>query len=242
MTRYAILFSRKARLTVAYFDGTLFELPMRKSRKEKLPTPEALLEAAEQLFAERGVEGTPLRQIAIAAGSANNFAVQYHFGSREELIDAIFEYRLPALEARRAELLKKLRDPGDVRGVMEIIVRPLFEQHDANGRHTHASFMSRLRHSSEGLFRDAIFLEKAPVTDIVLSRLRDLLSNLTERAFLQRTSLALGIVLDALQNLDRRASGFDDEEETLQLVLTLLVALMTAPDFKSVVAKSKKER
>jgi AcrR family transcriptional regulator len=214
---------------------------MRKNKKDKLPISEALVEAAEQLFAERGVEGTPLRRIAMAAGSANNFAVQYHFGSRDELVDAIFDYRLPALEARRAELLKKLRDPQDVRAILELICRPLFEQHDANGRHTYASFMSQLRHSSEGLLRYVIFVEKAPVTDIVLSHLRESLSHLSEREFLQRTALALGIVLDAIQNLDRRATGFEDEEETLQLVLTLLEALMAAPAIKIVVAKNKRK-
>jgi hypothetical protein len=86
-----------------------------------------------------------------------------------------------------------------------------------------------------------IFAEKAPVTDIVLSRLRESLAHLSEREFLQRTSLALGIVLDALQNLDRRATGFEDEEETLQLVLTLLEGLMTVPVIKTVVAKNKRE-
>jgi AcrR family transcriptional regulator len=214
---------------------------MRRSKREKATTSEALVEAAEQLFAELGVEGTPLRRIAIAAGSANNFAVQYHFGSRDELVEAIFNHRLPALEVRRAELLKKLRDPRDVRSILELICRPLFEQHDANGRHTHASFMSQLRHSSGGLLRRVIFAEKAPVTDIVLSRLRESLAHLSEREFLQRTSLALGIVLDALQNLDRRATGFEDEEETLQLVLTLLEGLMTVPVIKTVVAKNKRE-
>jgi hypothetical protein len=117
----------------------------------------------------------------------------------------------------------------------------LFEQRDADGRHSHASFMSQLRHSPEGLLRHTIFAEKAPVTDIVLSRLRDSLSQLSEREFLQRTALALGIVLDAIQNLDRRATGFEDEEETLQLVLTLLVALMAAPTFKTVVEKHNRD-
>jgi AcrR family transcriptional regulator len=213
---------------------------MRKPKSDRIPTSEALVEAAEQLFAERGVEGTPLRRIAIAAGSSNNFAVQYHFGTRDELVQAIFNYRLPELEARRAELLKKLDDPKDLRAVLEIICRPLFEQRDANGRHTHASFMSQLRHSPAGLLRHVIFAEKAPVTDIVLSRLRECLAHLTECEFLQRTSLALGIVLDATQYLDRGATGFEDEEETLQLALTLLEAIMNAPGIKSGVAKIKR--
>jgi AcrR family transcriptional regulator len=214
---------------------------MRKPKSERIPTQEALVEAAEQLFAEWGVEGTPLRRIAIAAGSANNFAVQYHFGTRDELVQAIFNYRLPELEARRAELLKKLDDPKDLRAVLEIICRPLFEQRDANGRHTHASFMSQLRHSPAGLLRHVIFAEKAPVTDIVLSRMRECLAHLSEREFLQRTSLALGIVLDATQGLDRGATGFEDEEETVQLVLTLIEAIMIAPQVKTVVAKFKRE-
>ncbi|WP_371481843.1 TetR/AcrR family transcriptional regulator [Kitasatospora sp. NBC_00315] len=52
-------------------------------------TREKLLRAAEQLFATRGVEAALTRDITRLAGQGNPSAVQYHFGSREGLLDAI---------------------------------------------------------------------------------------------------------------------------------------------------------
>jgi AcrR family transcriptional regulator len=72
---------------------------------------EAILRAAERLFAERGV-GVSLREIGAAAGQRNNSAVQYHFGTREQLITALFEYRMLPMNRRRLELIAQLREAG----------------------------------------------------------------------------------------------------------------------------------
>lgn len=60
-------------------------------------TRELILLTAERLFAERGIEAVPLRDIGLAADQKNNFAVQYHFGDRENLVRAIAEYRAEPL-------------------------------------------------------------------------------------------------------------------------------------------------
>jgi AcrR family transcriptional regulator len=52
---------------------------------------EQIVLAAERLFAERGLDGVSLREIGAAVGNANNSAVQYHFGSKDQLVRAIFE-------------------------------------------------------------------------------------------------------------------------------------------------------
>ena len=51
-------------------------------------TRERILDAAEELFAEHGFEGVSLREITRLAG-ANVAAVNYHFGSKDRLIDAM---------------------------------------------------------------------------------------------------------------------------------------------------------
>ena len=71
-------------------------------------TKEQIVLAAERLFAERGYEGVSLREIGAAAGSGNNSAVQYHFGSKEQLVVAIFENRLTYIDDRRAVLIAQL--------------------------------------------------------------------------------------------------------------------------------------
>ena len=70
-------------------------------------TRRRLIETAERLFAEHGPDGVSLRQISAAAGQSNNFAVQYHFGTREGLLDAIVAHRLPRIDAIRATLARR---------------------------------------------------------------------------------------------------------------------------------------
>jgi len=81
-------------------------------------TQEQIVRAAERLFARHGIEGVSLRQIGAAAGNGNNSAVQYHFGSKDQLIQAIFEDRLPRLHERRKLLIAERR-PNDLRSWVE---------------------------------------------------------------------------------------------------------------------------
>ncbi|MGW4808899.1 TetR/AcrR family transcriptional regulator [Kitasatospora sp. NPDC004272] len=52
-----------------------------------------LIRSAERLFAAQGVHGAQLREVVRQAGQANPSAVQYHFGSREGLLDAVMAER-----------------------------------------------------------------------------------------------------------------------------------------------------
>jgi AcrR family transcriptional regulator len=90
-------------------------------------TKEEIVLAGERLIADHGVDGVSMRQIGAAIGSGNNSAVLYHFGSKEKLVEAIFEYRLPRLRERRAELVAERR-PSDLRGWLECQVVVVLEQ------------------------------------------------------------------------------------------------------------------
>jgi AcrR family transcriptional regulator len=71
-------------------------------------TREVILLTAERLFAERGIEAVPLRDIGVAAGQRNHVAVQYHFGDRETLVQAIAAYRAQFLTDVSANLVADL--------------------------------------------------------------------------------------------------------------------------------------
>jgi AcrR family transcriptional regulator len=70
-----------------------------------LLTREKLVAAAEQLFAERTIDGVSLRQINAAAGQRNSTALQYHFGGRNGLIRAVLDKHRDPIETRRHLLL-----------------------------------------------------------------------------------------------------------------------------------------
>ncbi|UGQ12347.1 TetR/AcrR family transcriptional regulator [Yinghuangia sp. ASG 101] len=104
---------------------------------------EQIVLAAERLFAAHGLEGVSLRQVSTAAGNGNNSAVQYHFGSRDRLIQAIFEYRLPDLNERRRVLAARLR-PNDLRSWVECHIVPVLEQGEQQGSH-YLGFVAKLQ-------------------------------------------------------------------------------------------------
>ena len=71
------------------------------------PTREAILDTAESLFAQQGHEATSMRQITGAAG-VNLASVNYHFGSKESLVQAVLKRRLEVLNRERMRLLDEL--------------------------------------------------------------------------------------------------------------------------------------
>ncbi|MEV6202171.1 TetR family transcriptional regulator [Streptomyces sp. NPDC051771] len=79
-------------------------------------TRDKLIRAAEELFAAQGVDGAQLRDITRIAGQANPSAVQYHFGSRAGLLDAVMAGRL----ARTEQVLVSLAYDTEA-GVRELV-------------------------------------------------------------------------------------------------------------------------
>src|SRR5512144_1117361 len=80
-------------------------------------TKDRILDAAESLFMEHGFEATSLRSIT-ATAAVNLAAVNYHFGSKEELFQAVLTRRLDPMNQQRLDLLSALERaaaPGAVR-------------------------------------------------------------------------------------------------------------------------------
>ena len=102
-----------------------------ESDHEESETRKAILRSAERLFATRGIEAATMREITADAGT-NLAAVNYHFGSKQELAYALFD-RLAAevCASRHAELDQIERDAGDkpvsVEAIVRAFVRPYVE-------------------------------------------------------------------------------------------------------------------
>ncbi|HHV47758.1 MAG TPA: TetR/AcrR family transcriptional regulator [Rhodocyclaceae bacterium] len=71
-----------------------------------------ILDAAERLFMAHGYDGTSMRQITGEAG-VNLAAVNYHFGSKEALIQEVFRRRLNWLNEERMRALDELEVTAD---------------------------------------------------------------------------------------------------------------------------------
>jgi AcrR family transcriptional regulator len=110
------------------------------------PAKQQIVLAAERLFARDGIAGASLRQISAEAQNGNNSAVQYYFGSRAQLVQAIYEYRLVGLHARRQALVAERR-PDSLFSWVECHVQTLMEQAEQPGSH-YLGFLAALsRHA-----------------------------------------------------------------------------------------------
>jgi AcrR family transcriptional regulator len=96
---------------------------------EPTSTRDLLLDAAAQLFAERGIDNVSTAEIVRSANQRNVSAVRYHFGSRDEVLRAVLARHVPDIADRRRQLLEHARSQpaDDVRSAAEAIVRPLTE-------------------------------------------------------------------------------------------------------------------
>jgi len=89
-------------------------------------TRERLLDAAERLLAAKGFEATSVRDVT-AKAKANLAAVNYHFGSKEALVRAVFERRLGEVNRKRLALLHGTgRRPAPER-ILHAFIAPTFE-------------------------------------------------------------------------------------------------------------------
>lgn len=88
-------------------------------------TKQRILDSAESLFARHGFAGASLRQVT-ASAQVNLAAVNYHFGSKENLINEVFRRRLDSLnEERLAALSVVLKQPRfTLEDVLGAFVRP----------------------------------------------------------------------------------------------------------------------
>jgi AcrR family transcriptional regulator len=161
--------------------------------------------AAERLFAEHGLEGVSLRQISAAAGNGNNTAVQYHFGTKERLVQEIFECRLPGLNERR-RLLVARRRPDGLRAWVECHVLPVLEQGEQEGSH-YLSFVAMLQqHGRRDLFERLPAELARPTTDFV-ERIGSLLPHVPEPLRGHRIAQALAFGVHAAAQRERTRAG-----------------------------------
>ncbi|HEX7705489.1 MAG TPA: TetR/AcrR family transcriptional regulator [Thermoanaerobaculia bacterium] len=97
-------------------------------------TREQLLDTAERLFAERGVDTVSLRDITSAAG-ANVASVNYHFGSKEKLVSEVFRRRLQPINDERLDLLTRFEQQSggtaNIEQIMFAFVHPVIRRMSA---------------------------------------------------------------------------------------------------------------
>jgi AcrR family transcriptional regulator len=92
--------------------------------RDATETRARLVREAERLFARRGLYQVTVREITAAAGQRNVSALNYHFGSREGVLDAILVRHGDPTDAARGRLLDAVGRQASSRDLMAALVVP----------------------------------------------------------------------------------------------------------------------
>ena len=104
-------------------------------------TKQTILDTAERLIAAKGIDAVSLRSITSEA-NVNLAAIHYHFGSKEALVEKVFERRVTPLNDRRLQMLTAAEeragdDQLEVEEVLRALIAPamrLYQQEGCEGR------------------------------------------------------------------------------------------------------------
>ena len=214
-------------------DKTQRRAPSRVASRE---TRIKIMEAAEQLFGEQGIDSVPLRSIALAADQRNTNSVQYHFGDRLGLLRDIFEYREAQLDVMRGDMLAAAREHhhlNDIRWLLRVCFYPNFRHMiDNQGLpyiKLHAQYLTNLRprgilHPVDYECPSTLYFREA------IMRLGGKLNFLSKGQFFMRLESVGAMFLGALIQHAGRPEGAEvDYPSLFENLLEMMAAAITVP-------------
>ena len=162
-------------------------------------TKEKILDTAERLFGEQGFGATSLRHIIAEAG-VNLAAVHYHFGSKEDLLDAVVVRKLAPINAERLALLDQALasagvKPLSIEQFLNAFLRPAVMRAGQDPRFS--KLMGRLH--GEGLMPRVVVKNFQEVSARFLNGMRQTLPGLPEDEAIWRIHFMTGAMAQTLK-------------------------------------------
>ncbi len=205
-----------------------------------LDTKEQILDTAEKMFAEHGIAAVSLRSIISEAG-VNLAAIHYHFGSREGLVEAVFERRVGPINEERIALLDEYEaraggEPLAVEDVLRALFGPAIRlSQDPSRGETFLRICGRF-YAEPGDYMEPIFERLfRDVIERFMAAFRKALPHLTLTELFWRTHFAVGTMVHTMLDSRRLSSisgGLCDTsntEEVIDHMVQFAVAGLTAP-------------
>lgn len=209
---------------------------------QQIDTKQRLLDAAERLFALNGYQGTSLRAIT-AEAQANLAAVNYHFGSKEALLEAVLQRRLGPLNKAREEHLRQVLNQAENSqssplciDVLRAFVEPTlcFREEGTGARHFLLLIGRSVAEADEAV-RQSFLRQVRPIFLLFKQCLRLALPQLPEKTLLARLHFTIGALHHVMcMPLQANIAPPElilqpDTSAMLDLLLPYLTAGMEAP-------------
>ena len=207
----------------------------------KHATKDRILDAAEHLFAHHGFDATSLRMITAAAG-VNLASVNYHFQSKNSLIEAVLTRRIAPLNRERLEVLACAEAAaGNESPVLEDVVHafvaPVVRRRLGGGEHGAdlGRLIGRIHSDPCECARASFFSQMREILRPFTSAFRRALPGLPTAELLWRIHFGVGVMAHTLAGMDhlKQVSGglcdLADVEGTIERIVTFVCAGMRAP-------------
>jgi AcrR family transcriptional regulator len=204
-------------------------------------TKERILNTAEKLFAEHGFDAASLRSITAEAG-VNLAAVNYHFKSKEALIQAIFARRFALLNQQRQVMLQAYEaEAGDkpvpLEKLMRAFIEPAFRMSpdSAAGVTELGKLIGRIYSTDSPAQREIIAAEVRTRLAQFHKSVRAALPGIPAEEYLWRIFFSIGAMIHTLaaaKNLEFISDGIckaSDTEKVLEKLISYVVEGMRAP-------------
>jgi AcrR family transcriptional regulator len=150
-------------------------------------TKTRILDSAEKLFGLNGIEETSLRDIT-AHAQVNLAAVNYHFHSKDSLVDAVIARRVEPVNRRRLEMLEAAGPEATLEQILTAFLTPALEIR----LESVVPLLGRIL-SNPNLFVDRVYKRHfAVVSDRFRAALGRALPNLSKQELLWRQIFMVG--------------------------------------------------
>lgn len=196
-----------------------------------------ILEAAERLFSEVGIDAVSFRDLAGAAGVALS-AIHYHFGSKHAVLAEIFERRARVLTTRREELLLALPRNGDGRrpleGILHAFLQPALEVTRGDRNDLFNRLLARLAAETSEVTREIMSSAFDRNDMLFIAELKTALPDLTAEDIHWRFHFMVGAMIYTMSDagqLDGLSGGrcrASDTQTALANLITGLAAMFRA--------------
>lgn len=200
-------------------------------------TKERILDSAEQLFAEKGLKHTSVRDITGSA-SVHLAAVNYHFGSKDGLIRELVHRRVVPLNREQLRLLKEAekkygRNNMPVEEALRALLTPSIKLYFK--RPHFLKITGQITSNPEGEIYKIYLLHFQEVFSEFKEVLTESLPHVDEREIMWRIHFMMGGITHTWNNhsgLEQLSGGvcrMDDQDQTIKRLINFFAAGLKAP-------------
>lgn len=179
---------------------------------QKPDTKQLILDTSELLFAHRGYRGTSLRSITEKAG-VNLAAVNYHFGSKQRLLEEVIKRRIIPLNRIRRKRIEEVREEAgkknkrpDVKAVLFAFIEPTLSFKENNpGARNFIAFISRSFSDPDDTVKKTFHRFIKPMFQLLSEAVHEALPKLSQEDIFWRLHFTIGALIHSMHSMHMMA-------------------------------------